>query len=98
MTLRDKLLYVIIDYGSAMAGVVGLLRHSAMRRDASTARCILGGIVVSLVAVIMQMRKVKLHRNFNHNDLYVIQISACCLFYKGGRLLEDNKERIEGST
>ena len=82
-----------------MAGVVELLGHSAMRRDASTARCILGGIVVSLVAVIMQMRKVKLHRNFNHTDLYHdIQISACCLFYKGGRLLEDYKERIEGST
>ena len=99
MASRDKFLYVIIDYGSAMAGVVAFHAPALFRRDAASSRCILGGVVVSLVAAIIQMRKVKLHRHFNHNDLYhLIQIAACYLFYKGGRLLEDRRERTASDS
>lgn len=97
MKSHDKFLYVIIDYGSAMAGVVALHAPSSLRSGASSSRYILGGVVVSLMAAFVQQRKVALHRHLHHNDLYhVIQMGACYLFYKGGRLLEDYRERIDG--
>ena len=97
MASRDKFLYVIIDYGSAMAGVVTFHAPALFRRDAASSWCILGGVFISLLAAFVQIRKVKLHRHFNHNDLYhLIQIGACYLFYRGGRLLEDHRDRTVG--
>ena len=97
MASRDKFLYVIIDYGTAMAGVVTLHAPSVVRRGAAASRYVLGGVTVSLVAAFVQMRKVRLHQHFNHNDLYhLIQIGACYLFYRGGRLLIDYRDRTEG--
>ncbi len=97
MASHDRFLYVIIDYGTAMAGIVALHGRAALRRNASNSRYVLGGVAVSLIAAFIQMRKVRLHSNFNHNDLYhVIQIGACYLFYRGGRQLRDYGERTDG--
>ena len=94
MANHDRFIYVIIDYGTAMAGIVAFHGPAALRRSASESRYIVGGVLVSLVAAFIQMRKVKLHRHFNHNDLYhLIQIGACYLFYRGGRLLQDQREQ-----
>ena len=93
MAAHDKFLYVIIDYGTAMAGIVAFHGPAALRKGAANARYIVGGVLVSLVAALIQMRKVKLHRHFNHNDLYhLVQIGACYLFFRGGRLLRDQQE------
>ncbi len=51
---------------------------------------LVAGVAVSLVAVLVQVRRVALHRHFNHNDLYhVIQMVALYLFFRGGALLVD---------
>lgn len=93
MTNHDRFLYVIIDYGTAMAGIVTFHGPRALRGGAANSRYILGGVVVSVVAAFIQMRKITLHRHFNHNDLYhLIQIGACYLFFRGGRLLQDRRE------
>ena len=48
------------------------------------------GVLVSLVAAIVQARRLALHRHFNHNDLYhVIQMAALYAFYRGGAVLVD---------
>jgi uncharacterized membrane protein len=48
------------------------------------------GVLLSLVAGIVQARRLALHRQFNHNDLYhVIQMGALYAFYRGGALLVD---------
>ncbi len=87
---HSKFVYVIIDYGTAMAGVVAFHGPAALRRRAASSRFILGGVFISLGAALIQMRKIAPHRHFNHNDLYhVIQIGACYLFYKGGKRLRD---------
>ncbi len=100
MASRDRFIYVMLDYGSAMAGVAAF--HGRQRRKgAESSRYILGGVFVSLVGAFVQQRRVALHRHFNHNDLYhVIQIGACYLFYRGGRLLQDRREweTIESET
>ncbi len=93
MAAHDKFLYVIIDYGTAMAGIVAFHGPAALRKGAANSRYIVGGVLVSLVAALIQMRKVKLHRHFNHNDLYhLVQIGACYLFFRGGRHLRDQQE------
>ncbi|MDE2816519.1 MAG: hypothetical protein OXM03_00920 [Chloroflexota bacterium] len=99
MTSHDRFLYVIIDYASAMAGIIAFHGPEARRSGASHSRFILGGVFVSIAAALVQIRKVTLHRHFNHNDLYhLIQIGACYLFYRGGRLLQDQREQSEKQT
>ena len=94
MASRDRFLYVMLDYGSAMVGVAAFHGPVCLRKGAESSRYILGGVLVSLVGAFVQQRRVALHRHFNHNDLYhVIQIGACYLFYRGGRLLQDRRER-----
>jgi hypothetical protein len=77
------------DYGVALAillaGAVWMLR-----RDAPGMRWLIAGVLVSLVAAIVQARRLAPHRQFNHNDLYhVIQMVALYAFYRGGTLLLD---------
>ena len=44
----------------------------------------LGGVLMSLVAAIVQQAGWDLHRWFNHNDLYhAIQAVAIWMFYRG---------------
>ena len=94
MASHDRFLYVIIDYASAMAGIIAFNGPEARRSGASHSRFILGGVFVSIAAALVQIRKVTLHRHFNHNDLYhLIQIGACYLFYRGGRLLRDHRDQ-----
>lgn len=99
MASHDKYVFVIIDYGSAMAGVVSLHGPAIMRRSSASSRYILGGVAVSLAAAFIQVRKITLHRHFNHNDLYhLIQIAACYLFYRGGRQLQDHDNATVSDT
>lgn len=93
MASRDRFRYVIMDYGTAMAGVMALHAPALRRPDTRGSGYIVGGVVVSVIAALVQQRKVKLHRHFNHNDLYhLIQLGACYLFYRGGRNLRDRRE------
>ena len=60
------------------------------RRRAPGMAWLIVGVLVSLVAGIVQARRLALHRHFNHNDLYhVIQMAALYAFYRGGALLVD---------
>lgn len=91
---HDKFLYAVMDYGAAMAGVVALHAPASARKEGTSSRFILVGVVVSLLAALVQQRKLSLHRNFNHNDVYhLIQVGACYLFFRGGKLLQDRRER-----
>ena len=51
---------------------------------------LVGGVAVSVLGVLVQVRHVAFHRQFNHNDLYhVIEMAALYLFFRGGALLVD---------
>lgn len=88
MTMHDDFRYVIYDYAPSMLAVLGL--QAADWRWQPGAPWIVAGIVVSFAAAAVQQSGIRLHRHFNHNDLYhVIQMGAIWLLYKGGRLLAD---------
>jgi general stress protein CsbA len=78
------------DYGGALAIVLVGAAYMAVRRQAPGMTWLIAGVLVSLVAGIVQARRLALHRHFNHNDLYhVIQMAALYAFYRGGVLLVD---------
>ena len=78
------------DYGGALAIVLAGAAYETFRRRAPGMAWLIVGVLVSLVAAIVQTRKLALHRHFNHNDLYhVIQMAALYAFYRGGALLVD---------
>jgi hypothetical protein len=78
------------DYGAALAILLAGAAYEMIRRRASGMTWLIAGVLVSLVAGIVQARKLTLHRHFNNNDLYhVIQMAALYAFYRGGAMLVD---------
>jgi len=79
-----------VDYGIALAILVMGAVTELVRRRAPGMTWLIAGVLVSLVAGVVQARRLALHRQFNHNDLYhVIQMAALYAFYRGGALLVD---------
>jgi hypothetical protein len=79
------------DYGVALAILLAGAAYRMGRSDAPGMGWLVAGVLVSLVAAIVQARKLAPHRQFNHNDLYhVIQMLALYAFYRGGMLLVDH--------
>ena len=78
------------DYGVALAIMLVGAAFMMVRHQARGMAWLIAGVLVSLVAGIVQARRLALHRHFNHNDLYhVIQMAALYAFYRGGTLLVD---------
>jgi hypothetical protein len=78
------------DYGAALAIMLAGAAYEMFRHRAPGMTWLIAGVLVSLVAGIVQARRLALHRHFNHNDLYhVIQMAALYAFYRGGTLLVD---------
>ena len=78
------------DYGAALAIVLVGAAYEVVQRRAPGMAWLIAGVLVSLVAGLVQARRLALHRQFNHNDLYhVIQMAALYVFYRGGALLVD---------
>ena len=90
VTRRPEFRIAAADYGAALAIVLVGAAYETFRRRAPGMAWLIAGVLVSLVAGIVQARKLALHRHFNHNDLYhVIQMVALYAFYRGGTLLVD---------
>lgn len=90
MASHDDFRFVINDYGSTMVVVLLLQIWQWWARRAPSAPWVVGGILVSFVASLIQQSEFALHQHFNHNDIFhVIQLLALWLLYRGGRLLED---------
>ena len=88
-TRRPEFSVAAIDYGGALAIMLVGAAYGAWRR-APGMTWLIAGVLVSLVAGIVQARRLAPHRHFNHNDLYhVIQMAALYAFYRGGALLVD---------
>jgi len=83
---------VIVDYTSALAGVVWLARLSRPSGLTRAAGWITAGAAVSVVAGLIQALRVAPHPQFNHNDLFhVVQTGALYLLYRGGLLMRDTR-------
>jgi len=87
---HDAFVYVVYDYGSTLVFVLALLVANRIRGGAGHRVYIAGGILISIVAALLQQSGIRLHTHFNHNDLmHVVQMGAVWLLYEGGRRLQD---------
>ncbi len=85
MAHTDNFTYVVHDYVPAMAVILALC---TLRLNRPYAIWIIAGILVSFAAAGIQLSGFRLHKHFNHNDLYhVVQMLAMYLLYCGGKLL-----------
>lgn len=88
MASHDDFLFVIVDYGSALAAVVFFAWWSSSSGIAPAAGWIFAGAAVAVVAALIQALELAPHRHFNHNDLFhVVQMVALYLLYRAGLLL-----------
>ena len=81
---HDAFIFVVIDTAIAFAivAVLHLWRWNGF---------LLAGVVLSVVAGLVQASGFAPHPHFNHNDLYhVIQLAAIALLYLGARRLTDS--------
>lgn len=87
---RPEFRIAAVDYGVALAIVLAGATYHVLRGGAPGMTWLIGGVLVSLAAAVVQARGLAPHRRFNHNDLYhVIQMIALYSFYRGGALLVD---------
>lgn len=78
------------DYGGALAILLAGAVYALVRWQMPGASWLIAGVAVSLVAGVVQARRLALHRHFNHNDLFhLIQMVALYMFYRGGAVLVD---------
>jgi hypothetical protein len=87
---RPQFRLAAADHVGTLAVLLAASLYAMARWHAAGMDWLVAGAVVSLVAVLAQVRHVAIHRHFNHNDLYhVIQMVALYLFFRGGVLLVD---------
>jgi len=90
MAVHDEFRYVIYDYAPALVIILGLQIWCWLQFRSPAAPWIAAGILVSVLAAVIQAARLAPHPQFNHNDLYhVVQMAAFVLLYRGGRLLRD---------
>jgi hypothetical protein len=90
MTAHDEFRYGIYDYALTNLSILALQLHAGVIRRATSAPWLVGGVLVSFLAAVVQVNGIALHDHFNHNDLYhVIQMGGMYLFYRGACLLTD---------
>ena len=78
------------DHVATLAVLLAAALYAIARWHAAGMGWLVAGVAVSLVAVLVQVRRIAFHRHFNHNDLYhVIDMMALYLFFRGGALLVD---------
>ncbi len=87
--MHDSFLYVIIDYGLSLIAVTILQIIAWVRHRAASARWVIGSVVVSVIAAVVQQAPIAYH-----NDVYhVIQLGALWLLYRGGTLMNEATDR-----
>jgi hypothetical protein len=90
VTRRPEFRLAAGDNAGALAVLLAAAIYVWVRFDARAAPWLVAGILVSLVAGVIQARRVGVHRHFNHNDVFhVVQMVALYLFFRGGVLLVD---------
>lgn len=90
MVNHNLYLYVIIDYGSGMLGLLLLQGYSYYRRHDHRAKWIIGGVLIWIVSLALEQSTIALNERLNLNDFYnIVRLAGLSLFYVGARQLED---------
>jgi hypothetical protein len=89
---RTDFIVVIVDYASALVGVLLLAWLTRPSGLTSAAGFVTAGVGLSIVAALIQALHIAPHPQFNHNDLFhVVQTGALYLLYRGGLLMRDQR-------
>jgi hypothetical protein len=89
-----RLLWNVIVYTAGLSSgcMVGGIHAAYIQRKDGTVKWITGGVVVTVIGLIVQRTGFRSHRDFNHNDVFhVIQIAAFYLLFRGARTLRDRQ-------
>lgn len=80
--------FAVYDYVPSLLLTLLLFGTCGRRRQPEAVPWLVGGLLLTFVAAVIQRSGLTLHRHFNHNDLYhLVQIAAFWLLYRGaGRL------------
>ena len=89
MVQHDEFIWVIVNYVPQVIVVLGL-QVVQVYRGVAGAGWLVGGLLVTLAAAMIQVSGFAPHRHFNHNDLYhVVQMAGIVLLFRGGWLIGD---------
>jgi hypothetical protein len=96
---NPRFVFAIAAYGVALVVLVGF-KVSAWRTERAAGRWMIAGVLVSVVAALVQQSGWAIHRHFNHNDLYhVIQAFGVWLLYRGAAARDAaNREAVSRSS
>jgi hypothetical protein len=87
---HDSFKFVVYDSLSAMVPVLIFQCLELFCRKVPSIGWIVGGVLVSMFAALVQRTNLSFAGLLNHNDIYhVIQMVGLWLLYRGGRLLQD---------
>jgi len=90
VTRRPEFRLAAADNAGALAVLFVAAVYVGWRFASPASPWLVVGVLVSLAGGVIQVRRIGVHRYFNHNDVYhVIQVIALFLFYRGGVLLVD---------
>jgi len=90
MSSHTDFIFVIADYGSALAGVMVLVWLARTSGLAPASAWIAAGVGISVLAAGVQAFRLAPHPSFNHNDLFhVIQTVAVYFLFRGGLVMRD---------
>ncbi|MEP6934887.1 MAG: hypothetical protein ABI988_13260, partial [Nitrospirota bacterium] len=82
MATHDDFRFAIYDYALTNLSILAL-QLAGLTRRATSAPWLIGGVLVSFLAAVVQVNGIALHEHFNHNDFYhVIQMGGMYLFYR----------------
>jgi hypothetical protein len=86
-TYHPNFLYILIDYLSAMLILLAIhIKLATHHKNHSI--WIIAGVLISLIAAVVQGLGLSLTKHLNQNDLYhLVQMVALYCFYKGARLI-----------
>ena len=91
-TLRIIWGAVVYVLGLSSGCMVGGIHAAYIQREDGTVKWITGGVVVTIIGLIVQRTGFRSHMDFNHNDIFhVIQIAAFYLFFRGASTLRDRQ-------
>ena len=99
MITHDDFIWVIADYGVTLLLVAVSQAVAWSRWRSPSAPWFIGSVVVSIVAAIVQASRIRLHPNFNHNDLFhVIQLAALWMLFRAGVTMSATTRRTSPPT
>jgi len=86
-TLRSIWNITMLLIGSSAGFMISAAVAGPLSRYGRNTRWLAGGLLISIVGLVIQQGHLSIHPRFNHNDLFhCVQIVSLCCFFQGARL------------